>query len=148
MHKAIINYLTLVLLLATLSSASALTLRRDGHLVDLESRSVPQAIDARATNARLSFYNGDGKIGSCGVPVSNTGFTVALNPSQWSNGAHCFQLIIIEYNGKAVQAQITDQCPGCPFNGLALTPGLFQFFAPLSDGVISGSWFTQNGTSI
>ncbi|KAF8880827.1 hypothetical protein CPB84DRAFT_1792323 [Gymnopilus junonius] len=132
MHSAIFTCIALVLLLA--NTSSALTLRRDGHFVDLESRQ-------EVTNARLSFYNAGGSIGSCGVLMSNTAF-------EWANGAHCFQLIAITANGKTTQAQIVDECPTCPSNGLALTIGLFEFFASTSVGVITGSWVTTNGSSI
>ena len=32
------------------------------------------------------------------------------------------------------------KCPGCPYGGLDMSTGLFQFFAPLSVGVLYGSW--------
>ncbi|KAG6880134.1 hypothetical protein C0992_005218 [Termitomyces sp. T32_za158] len=44
------------------------------------------------------------------------------------------------YNGKTTTATIVDECPGCPSGGLDLSVGLFEFFAPLSDGVIFGEW--------
>lgn len=33
-----------------------------------------------------------------------------------------------------------NQCPGCPPDGLDLTPGLFSYFASEDAGVIYGSW--------
>lgn len=33
------------------------------------------------------------------------------------------------------------QCPGCPYGGLDLTRGLFEFFAPLGVGVLDGDWW-------
>ena len=33
------------------------------------------------------------------------------------------------------------QCPGCPWGGLDLSPGLFAFFAPLGTGIIYGTWY-------
>jgi hypothetical protein len=32
------------------------------------------------------------------------------------------------------------QCPGCPYGGLDLSPGLFSFFASTDLGVLSGVW--------
>lgn len=37
------------------------------------------------------------------------------------------------------------QCPGCPFAGLDLSRGLFDFFAPESVGVLQGSWTFGGG---
>lgn len=72
---------------------------------------------------------------------------------------YCEKTITITCNGKTTNAIIDDkvnflchpiyqllalflysQCPGCPPGGLDMTQGLFQFFAPISDGVIYGSW--------
>jgi len=47
----------------------------------------------------------------------------------------------MKMGGKQTTATITDECPGCPFGGLDLTRGLFEFFAPLGAGVISGEWW-------
>jgi len=32
------------------------------------------------------------------------------------------------------------QCPGCPYNGLDLTEGLFGFFTDMGSGIIYGDW--------
>jgi outer membrane biosynthesis protein TonB len=50
-------------------------------------------------------------------------------------------MITMSYNGKTTKAQITDECPGCPYGGLDLSRGLFRFFAPESVGVLSGDWW-------
>jgi expansin (peptidoglycan-binding protein) len=42
--------------------------------------------------------------------------------------------------GKTAQAVIKDECPGCGGNNLDFTPGLFEFFGPLSDGAIQITW--------
>ncbi|THH04060.1 hypothetical protein EW145_g5799 [Phellinidium pouzarii] len=80
---------------------------------------------------------------------------VALNSEQFGAGfpgPNCFRKIFITANGKTATAQIVDkvctmplasrltECPGCPFGGLDLTEGLFEHFASLDVGVISGSW--------
>lgn len=46
----------------------------------------------------------------------------------------------MNYNGKTATATILDECPGCPYGGLDLSRGLFDFFASESEGVIYGSW--------
>lgn len=47
----------------------------------------------------------------------------------------------MQIGDKKTTATITDECPGCPYGGLDLTRGLFQFFAPLGTGVLSGNWY-------
>ena len=53
----------------------------------------------------------------------------------------------MSYNGKYTVATITDECPGCPYGGLDLSRGLFDFFASESDGVIYGTWNFLDGSS-
>ncbi|KAH9967836.1 hypothetical protein BC827DRAFT_1122648, partial [Russula dissimulans] len=55
-------------------------------------------------------------------------------------GPNCFKEITISVDGKTTSAQIVDECPGCPYGGLDLTEGLFEFFASLGVGVLSGTW--------
>jgi len=92
-------------------------------------------------------YFQDGQ-GACGTFNSPSDFIVALNSCDYDGGAHCFQTITITVNGKSTQAQITDECPGCPCGGLDLSEGLFTFFAPTSEGELSGTWtYGDGGTS-
>lgn len=37
------------------------------------------------------------------------------------------------------------QCPGCPYGGLDLSRGLFDFFASEDLGVVTGSWSFDDG---
>ncbi|KAF8873342.1 hypothetical protein BD779DRAFT_1415965, partial [Infundibulicybe gibba] len=88
----------------------------------------------RVDNARFSWY--DASVGTCGENIAVTDFQYLASLYG--------QSITITVNGKSTIAKIMDeatQCPGCPPNGLSFTTGLFSFFAPLSDGVVYGSWF-------
>jgi hypothetical protein len=38
------------------------------------------------------------------------------------------------------------QCPGCPYGGLDLTEGLFSYFADMSVGVLTCSWYYTDGS--
>ncbi|KAG2154879.1 RlpA-like double-psi beta-barrel-protein domain-containing protein-containing protein, partial [Suillus clintonianus] len=78
--------------------------------------------------------------GACGTFNNPGDFIVALNSCEFDGGSHCFQTITLTVNGMSTQAQITDECPGCPCGGLDLSQGLFEFFAPTSVGELSGSW--------
>lgn len=89
---------------------------------------------------RLSFYNTEtGSAGSCGSFLTNSGFTVAMNAAQMQS-SFCGKSITISYNGKSTTATVEDTCPGCPYRGLDLSPGLFSFFAPQSVGIIYAEW--------
>lgn len=99
----------------------------------------------RVDNARWSFYNAEtGNAGSCGQMLSNSGFTVAMNVAQMNSGL-CYQTITMSYGGKTTTATIVDTCPGCPWGGLDLTPGLFSFFASQGAGIIYGTWNFGSG---
>ncbi|KAI0049708.1 hypothetical protein FA95DRAFT_1475807, partial [Auriscalpium vulgare] len=84
-------------------------------------------------------YYADG-VGACGKTNSPGDFIVALNSAQYGGGQYCFETITISYQGKSTQATIVDECPGCPFAGLDMSEGLFNFFAPESEGIIYGEW--------
>ncbi|PPR04976.1 hypothetical protein CVT24_010434 [Panaeolus cyanescens] len=109
---------------------NGLAKRADGH-IDLYHR---------AENSKWSYYNVQtGNAGSCGRFHTNNQFTVAMNAAQMNPG-WCFRTIRLSYGGKSTVATISDTCPGCPWNGLDLTEGLFAFFASHSTGIIYGDW--------
>jgi expansin (peptidoglycan-binding protein) len=56
----------------------------------------------------------------------------------------CGKSITISWQGKTATATIMDTCPGCANGGLDLTPSLFQQFAPLSEGRLTGMTWTYN----
>jgi len=94
----------------------------------------------RVSGARWSFYDTEtGNAGSCGNFLSDSGFTVAMNAHEMNSGL-CGKTIVMTYGGKTTTASIQDTCPGCPPDGLDLTPSLFAFFAPVSVGIIYGTW--------
>ncbi|KAG2349575.1 hypothetical protein BDR05DRAFT_994593 [Suillus weaverae] len=108
---------------------SDLAIRAPGD-VDMYKRDYP--------NSRFTYY-ADG-LGACGTTNQPGDFIVALNSAQYGSGGNCYQMITITVNGLTAQAQIVDECPGCPYAGLDLSEGLFQYFAPLGSGVLYGTW--------
>ncbi|KAF9451855.1 hypothetical protein P691DRAFT_301638 [Macrolepiota fuliginosa MF-IS2] len=99
-------------------------------------------------NTQWTFYNPGGLAGACGTILSQSDFSVALNTQQYGSGfpgPNCFRQIIMQSGGKQVTATILDECFTCPDGGLDLTPGLFEFFAPLGDGLIHGDWWFADG---
>ncbi|KAL5490445.1 hypothetical protein ACEPAI_5278 [Sanghuangporus weigelae] len=105
---------------------------------DTTSGSPASSIDKRDENGRFTFY--ETGLGACGGWNNPTDFIVALNEEQWDGGSHCWEMITINHNGKSTQAQIVDLCPGCPWGGLDMSPGLFGFLDNPDLGVIYGSW--------
>ncbi|KAF9547118.1 hypothetical protein CPC08DRAFT_755507 [Agrocybe pediades] len=109
-----------------------------------------RSLERRFDNVQLIFDDFEtGVPAACGESFSNNDFVVALNLAQFQVDSHCFQKINITAEGKSTIAEIVDGCPFCTEFGLDLTPGLFQFFAPLPDGLIVGSWdFVDTSVSV
>ncbi|KAG1825967.1 uncharacterized protein BJ212DRAFT_315718 [Suillus subaureus] len=101
--------------------------------------SVNQSRDTKISKRDSFTYFQDGS-GACGAFNTPTDFIVALSTCDYDGGSHCFQMMTITVNGVSTQAQVTDECLGCPCGGLDLSQGLFEFFAPTSVGELSGSW--------
>ncbi|KAH7924558.1 hypothetical protein BV22DRAFT_1013080 [Leucogyrophana mollusca] len=144
----IFSHLSFVLSLAlSLSSASADPHAHQGRwhhakrqTSDLSVRAPGDAhLYKRFDGARFTYY-ADG-LGACGKTNAPGDFIVALNSAQFGGGGDCFKSITITVNGKTTGAQIVDECPGCPFGGLDMSQGLFDFFASESVGVLYGSWW-------
>ncbi|KAH9057098.1 RlpA-like double-psi beta-barrel-protein domain-containing protein-containing protein, partial [Lactarius deliciosus] len=109
----------------------------------LAHRARGDVLDKRDFSARLTFYDIDVGLTACGGRYPASAFVVALNGAMFGSGypgPHCGQQIVLTANGKTATATIVDMCPGCPYGGLDLTRGLFQFYADLGVGVLQGSW--------
>ncbi|KAG1899194.1 uncharacterized protein F5891DRAFT_1040043 [Suillus fuscotomentosus] len=119
--------------------------RRLAHVRALSGSDQPRALDISVNQSRDTkiskrdtftyFQDGNGACGGFNGP----------NDYDFAGGSHCFQTITITVNGKSAQAQIVDECLGCPCGGLDFSQGLFEFFASTSVGELSGSW--SYGTS-
>jgi len=100
----------------------------------------------RFSSSRWTFYAVG--LGACGKTNVPSDFIVALNTPQFGGGfpgPNCFKSITMTFNGKTTQATIMDECPGCPYGGLDLSTGLFDFFASPDTGVIYGTWNFNGG---
>lgn len=111
---------------------------------------------ASGTSPSGSTYTGDityysAGLGSCGITNTDSDSIVALahgmmaatagaNPN---NNPMCGKSITISHGGVTKQATITDTCGGCDGASIDLTPTLFQEFAALGVGRVSGVewWF-------
>ncbi|KAF8758375.1 hypothetical protein RHS01_02732 [Rhizoctonia solani] len=87
-------------------------------------------------------------MGACGQYNNPGDFIVALNSAQYGGGypgPNCFKGINICGKGKCHYATIVDECPTCSHGSLDLSQGLFEFFAPTSDGVFQMTWSFADG---
>ncbi|PAV22929.1 Non-catalytic module family EXPN [Pyrrhoderma noxium] len=102
-----------------------------------------EGLEKRAVNARMTYYDITTGITACGKRYRPSDYVVALNGAEFGDrypSPQCFKKIRIKVGSKSADAIIVDKCPGCPRGGLDLTEGLFKHFAPLSKGVLTGSW--------
>lgn len=115
--------------------------RRHDSIARRAPGDVSTHLQKRFDNTRWTFY--DVGMGACGQFNVQSDFIVALNTAQFGDGypgPNCFKQIIMTYNGQTTTATIMDECPGCPYGGLDLSRGLFNFFASESMGVLYGTW--------
>ncbi|PVF95568.1 hypothetical protein CPB86DRAFT_569972 [Serendipita vermifera] len=100
----------------------------------------------KRTPGRATWYHVG--LGACGDYNGPSDFIVALNTAQFNTGTYpstqCNRGITIHYNGKSAHATIKDECPmennGCPYGGLDLSEGLFQYFEPTGTGEFYMEW--------
>ncbi|KAK7685464.1 hypothetical protein QCA50_011328 [Cerrena zonata] len=100
-------------------------------------------IVASASISSVSAFTGDATfffpgLGACGQTNTAADFIVALSPSEYAGGAHCFQRISASFNGRSVIATVVDLCPGCGPGSIDLSPAAFSQLADLSVGRIHG----------
>lgn len=89
-------------------------------------------------------------LGACGQVNVDSDYIVALNSPMFGSGypgPNCFKQIRINANGKSAVATIMDQCPGCAYGSLDLSPDLFSHFADHSVGVFNMDWDFIDGSS-
>ncbi|KAH8833550.1 RlpA-like double-psi beta-barrel-protein domain-containing protein-containing protein [Flagelloscypha sp. PMI_526] len=116
------------------------------HDIAQRMENSTSTLNKRFSGSRWTFY--DAGLGACGKTNSRDDFIVALNSAQYGGGypgPQCFKKIKMTYKGKTATATIMDECPGCPFGGLDLTEGLFEFFDNKDKGVLSGEWSFSDG---
>ncbi|KAI1112848.1 RlpA-like double-psi beta-barrel-protein domain-containing protein-containing protein [Nemania sp. NC0429] len=82
-------------------------------------------------------------LGACGRTDNDGSPVVALNSADYANGAHCFQWITIQANGRTTAAQVVDLCPGCGSGGIDVAPAIFDDIASLDVGRVQVNWFFQ-----
>ncbi|KAK7693268.1 hypothetical protein QCA50_002835 [Cerrena zonata] len=121
--------------------------RRHNDVAHRARGDVSHHLYKRFDGIRYTWY--DVGLGACGQYNQPGDFIVALSAINWGDGypgPNCFKSITISANGKTAQATIMDECMGCPDHGLDFSKGLFEYFASLDAGVITGSWWFNDGS--
>ncbi|GAA5985200.1 hypothetical protein JCM5350_004270 [Sporobolomyces pararoseus] len=92
-------------------------------------------------SGRATFYSQGGAAGSCGNYNSDSAYIVAVNANQMNSGM-CGKSVTIRNtsNGKQINAQVADTCPGCSYGSLDLSMGAFGALGDYDQGVLPISW--------
>ncbi|PBP27404.1 carbohydrate-binding module family 63 protein [Diplocarpon rosae] len=100
------------------------------------------ASGAAALTGEATFYGGNVAGGHCSLKSYTLPaglFGTALG--NWENSANCGRCVSVTGpNGKAITAQVVDECPNCGTNHLDLFPDAFAALADPSAGVIPIDW--------
>ncbi|KAG0143671.1 hypothetical protein CROQUDRAFT_660940 [Cronartium quercuum f. sp. fusiforme G11] len=137
--------MTLLNLLISFLSLTTLAYQSQSSQLSLQKRSINHQLSKRDGNfkGRATFYACG--LGACGQTNTDSDFIVALNSAQYQANKWCGKTITISYGGKYHDAQIMDECPGCPEGGLDMSPALFKYFASEDAGVFYMSWSMKDG---
>ncbi|KAJ7087010.1 RlpA-like double-psi beta-barrel-protein domain-containing protein-containing protein [Mycena epipterygia] len=83
-------------------------------------------------------------LGACGFVNQDSDFVAAISTNIFANGANCGRSFLVTdvTTGLATQGIVADECIFCGIMTFTMdmTPGLFEFFAPLDDGSIDIQW--------
>ncbi|CAO1620389.1 unnamed protein product [Jaminaea pallidilutea] len=94
------------------------------------------------SGSRATWYKQNGNPGSCGQYHGDNDWIVAVSADH-HDSSNCGKTITIEYNGQQRVATIADTCPGCGYNDLDMSTGLFQQFEGLDKGVFYFTWWAN-----
>ncbi|KIJ48033.1 hypothetical protein M422DRAFT_248192 [Sphaerobolus stellatus SS14] len=108
------------------------------------SPASPETLERRVTHTgTATFFFQEGAAGACGQVHKDTDHIVALQTTQYDNGVFCGRTLTITdtATGKTAVGTVADECPGCNGSGsIDLSEGLFEIFAPTSQGTFPVSW--------
>ncbi|KII84079.1 hypothetical protein PLICRDRAFT_179760 [Plicaturopsis crispa FD-325 SS-3] len=103
-----------------------------------------------ASNVGSGTYYAPG-LGACGIPNTASDLIVAASAQFFdtypgatpnpNNNPICRRGIIVSYQGRSVQAAVTDRCAGCAgLYDIDMSPAVFDQLAPEAVGRIEISW--------
>lgn len=92
---------------------------------------------AGAHTGQLTYY--DVGLGSCGYTNTDSEAVVAMAVGLMDKATMCGKSVSVTYGGVTKTAKIVDTCMGCADGNLDMSPTLFEAFAPLTSGRVSGA---------
>ncbi|RKO92863.1 RlpA-like double-psi beta-barrel-protein domain-containing protein-containing protein, partial [Blyttiomyces helicus] len=98
---------------------------------------VAPSVSADSTGDMTYYTPG---LGACGQTNSESDYIVAMNQAQYDGT--CGNQVCITYNGgSGVTATVMDECPGCSFGDLDVSPVIFNALCgSLDAGRVTISW--------
>jgi len=98
-------------------------------------------LDTEIHGGDATWYELAGNPVNCGFPTDSLPpYYAALNGPQYGDADYCGACILAEGPGGSVELLIVDQCPGCAFGDIDLSPAAFEQIAALDDGRVEVSW--------
>ncbi|KZT53569.1 hypothetical protein CALCODRAFT_501001 [Calocera cornea HHB12733] len=83
-------------------------------------------------------------LGACGYTDTDADYLVALNEPQYTSGDYCNRFLLVENaaTGASAVAKVRDECPGCAWGSLDMSPDLFKALSSggLDEGVFDIKW--------
>lgn len=79
-------------------------------------------------------------LGACGHHNNNNQLVAALNKPQYGGGGDCGKRAHIKGPKGEVTVTIVDECPGCAYGSLDLSPAAFSHIAELRQGRVHIEW--------
>ena len=100
-----------------------------------------ECLDTEIHSGDATWYELAGNPVNCGFPTDSLPpFYAALNGLQYGAAAYCGACILADGPNGSVELLIVDQCPGCAFGDIDLSPAAFEQIAALEDGRVDVSW--------
>ncbi|KAI0789750.1 hypothetical protein C8Q75DRAFT_806904 [Abortiporus biennis] len=112
-------------------------------MLDIYKRDDPAGLHDVHTGEVAFFSPG---IGACGESNVSSDNVVSVNIDVFNQFRSVIcndKFISVTAFGKTLSVKIVDECPTCDSNGLHLSVGAFEFFAPESTGEFQAQWFIQ-----
>ncbi|PRP85318.1 riboflavine-aldehyde-forming enzyme [Planoprotostelium fungivorum] len=151
LRQAQTNFLHSVDIIASISSVRLLMeqKRREWEVLYMQKRHIMQKVLliaallgfivlADAFGGQATYFTPG--LGACGHHNTGKDLIAALNAPQWTNGGKCGRRAKVQGPHGTVTVTIVDECPGCKYGDLDLSPTAFSKIAKISDGRVKISW--------
>ncbi|KAL9936875.1 hypothetical protein V8E36_004110 [Tilletia maclaganii] len=104
----------------------------------VSSRSTLKLSRRRKYDGKGTYYRVG--MGACGWHNDSNQYVAAISQAQYRGGQHCGKRARVCHGSHCVNVKLVDECPGCNYGSLDLSPAAFRALAPMKIGVIDISW--------